>query len=609
MVIINTITRYSPIFIEEKKKDIISLKWLTSFLGCAIVYMFASSGAMELFVAKNSVVSWFSNVSFLLLPMPFIMFTKDTFFPNHMRYSILSFVNFLAAIWCIFAYIVFKISFSDYYVIVHLIVAAGMVMCVASFIQEKKLPPIDVLIGYVIVIGSALFSIICYWKAIIYPPSIPFGYGLVLFCICMFIWIVRNRYTINKINEQAIRESMRREKQEAQEASEQKSRFLSHMSHEIRTPLNAILGMNELVMNKSDNDEIRSYCVNIQSAGKTLLALINDVLDTAKIENGKLEIIESEYSFSSLLNDVVLVTQKRATDKDLEYRLNIDSTIPDGLKGDEVRIKQVMVNLMTNAIKYTRRGHVELSVYMDSETTSLEEDRITLVIMVSDTGIGIKAEDKSKLFTEFERLDRNKNINIEGTGLGLSITAQLVSLMKGTISVESEYGKGSVFMVKLTQEVVANNPIGDYKKRFELLTNEKEKKEIETLESLKFPGKKVYVVDDNEMNLEVIASILELMEIEVDRGSSGKEAISRLDANTYDLILTDDMMPDIDGTKLMQYLHSNKEGASYKTPIVVLTANAVVGARQEYITKGFDDYLTKPIDIDVLQKILRNYLK
>jgi signal transduction histidine kinase/ActR/RegA family two-component response regulator len=609
MMLITMITSYSPIFIEEKKRDIISLKWIASFLGCAVIYMFAGSGAMELFIDKNSVVSWLSNISFMMLPIPFIMFTRDTFFPEHKRYSVLATINLITIIWCIIAYTVFKVSFSDYYFVIHLIVAAGMVMCVISFIQKKKLPPIDVLLGYVIVIGSAAFSIICYWKAIVYPPSLAFGYGLVIFCICMLCWLVRNRHAINKTNEEAIKESMRREKQEAQEANEQKSRFLSHMSHEIRTPLNAILGMNELVMNKTDSEEIRNYCVNIQSAGKTLLALINDVLDTSKIENGKMEIVESEYSLSSLLNDVVLLTQKRATDKSLEYRINIESIMPDVLKGDEVRIRQVMVNLVNNAVKYTNQGYVELAVYTDSENTYLDEDSLTLIIKVSDSGIGIKDEDMSKLFTEFERLDRNKNINVEGSGLGLSISSHLVSLMNGTISVESEYGKGSVFTVKLPQEVAERNPIGDYKKRFEILTNEKEKKEIETLESLKFPNKRVYVVDDNEMNLEVIASILELMEIEVNRVLDGVEAIKQLDTTKYDLILTDDMMPDVDGTKLMQYLHGNPESANNKTPIVVLTANAVVGARQEYISRGFDEYLTKPIDIDLLQKILINYLK
>jgi CheY-like chemotaxis protein len=264
---------------------------------------------------------------------------------------------------------------------------------------------------------------------------------------------------------------------------------------------------------------------------------------------------------------------------------------------------------MTNAVKYTKEGWVELYVGSDSDINYLDNDRLNLVIMVSDSGMGIKEEEMSKLFTEFERLDRKKTNNIEGTGLGLSITSRLVSLMNGKINVESEYEKGSTFTVEIPQVIVSNVPIGDYKKRFEILSNEKGEKDKETLESMRFPGKSVYVVDDNEMNLEVIASILEMLEIKVDRAGGGQEAIDHLENHVYDLILTDDMMPEVNGTELMQYLHRHEGSASHSTPIVVLTANAVVGAREDYINKGFDDYLTKPIDIDVLQKILIKYLK
>jgi CheY-like chemotaxis protein len=411
------------------------------------------------------------------------------------------------------------------------------------------------------------------------------------------------------MREEADHAIMQRDKKAAEDASEQKSRFLSHMSHEIRTPLNAMLGMNELIMHETDYEQIRKYSTNLQSAGRTLLALINDVLDFSKIETGKMDIVESDYSLSSTLNDVVLMTQTRATDKGLEYRLDIDSSLPDVLRGDEVRIKQIVVNIMTNAIKYTKEGYIELAVYPSNKSEYLDEDNLNLVIRVTDTGIGIKQEDMKKLFTEFERFDRNKNNNIEGTGLGLSITSRLVELMHGEIDVKSEYGKGSIFTVTIPQYIVSNVPIGDYKKRFDILTNENEKREKQSLENMKFTGKRVYVVDDNEMNLEVIASILELLEIHVDKAGGGKEAMEHLDHNSYDLILTDDMMPEVGGTELMQYLHNNKESASNKTPIVVLTANAVAGAREEYINNGFDDYLTKPIDIDVLQKILVTYLK
>jgi CheY-like chemotaxis protein/nitrogen-specific signal transduction histidine kinase len=410
------------------------------------------------------------------------------------------------------------------------------------------------------------------------------------------------------MREEADHAIMQRDKKAAEDASEQKSRFLSHMSHEIRTPLNAMLGMNELIMHETDYDKIRQYSTNLQSAGRSLLALINDVLDFSKIETGKMDIVDSDYSLSSTLNDVVLMTQTRATDKGLEYRLDIDGSLPDVLCGDEVRIKQVMINIITNAIKYTKEGFVELAVYSGNESEYLDEDSLDLVIKVSDSGIGIREEDMKRLFTEFERLDRNKNNNIEGTGLGLSITSRLVSLMNGKIDVESEYGKGSTFTVRIPQKIVTNVPIGDYKKRFDILSNENREKEKESLENMKFTGKRVYVVDDNEMNLEVIASILELLEIHVEKAGGGREAMEHLDHNSYDLILTDDMMPEVGGTELMQYLHDNKESASNKTPIVVLTANAVAGAREEYIHKGFDDYLTKPIDIDVLQKILVTYL-
>jgi signal transduction histidine kinase/CheY-like chemotaxis protein len=512
-------------------------------------------------------------------------------------------------VWCIFAYVVLRRGFSDFYIYVHLIVAIGMVMCIVSFIEERMVPTPEVVIGYGSVIGCALLSILCYWKAIIYPASIAFGFGLLIFCICMLIWIVRSRHEFNKMREEADHIIMQRDKKAAEDASEQKSRFLSHMSHEIRTPLNAMLGMNELIMHETDYEQIRKYSANLQSAGRTLLALINDVLDFSKIETGKMDIVDSDYSLSSTLNDVVLMTQSRATDKGLEYRLDIDSTLPDVLRGDEVRIKQVMINIITNAIKYTKEGFIELDVYFTRPTNNLDEDTINLIVKVSDSGIGIREEDKNRLFKEFERFDRNKNNNIEGTGLGLSITSRLVGLMKGRIDVESVYGEGSTFTVTIPQQVVSDVPIGDYKKRFDILTNENEKKEMQSLESMSFAGSTVYVVDDNEMNLEVIASILELLEIKVEKANGGREAMEHLDAHSYDLILTDDMMPEVGGTELMQYLHGNEQSASHSTPIVVLTANAVAGAREEYINKGFDDYLTKPIDIDVLQKILIKYLK
>lgn len=362
-------------------------------------------------------------------------------------------------------------------------------------------------------------------------------------------------------------------------------------------------------MHETDKSSIKKYSADIQSAGRTLLALINDILDFSKIETGKMDIIASDYSLSSLLNDIVVMTQERIDNEGLELRLDIDSEVPDLLYGDEVRIKQIVLNLMTNAVKYTKKGWVELCVRMQNVSEYLDEENILLDISVSDSGVGIKEEDLPKLFVEFERLDRLKNRSIEGTGLGLSITSRLVGLMNGRISVESEYQKGSCFRVLIPQKIVSRAPIGNYKKRFELLSSEKSEKTEETLETMRFPGRKAFVVDDNEMNLEVIASILEMLDIEVSRANGGQAAINHLDTEVYDLILTDDMMPEISGTELMQYLHGHEGSASHSTPIVVLTANAIAGAREDYIRKGFDDFMTKPIDVDVLQKILMKYLK
>lgn len=599
------IVGHSEIFVD-KRQDKKSLRWLNIFMGMAVVYLGTDCGFMEVLIERISLVSWFNNLSLMLLPVPFIMFVKYTFFPGHRRYEVLAFANFLVTSASIAAYVAYAQNMSDFYIFIHILIVLDIMACIASFVQERLVPSVEAVLGFGVIVATVLASVLCYWKEIVYPYSIIFGQGILVFSMCMLVWIVRSRHDLNRMRTEADHVIMERDKIAAQEASEQKSRFLTSMSHEIRTPLNAILGLNELIMNMTADSSIKKYSVDIQTAGRTLLALINDILDFSKIETGKMDIIASDYSLSSLLNDIVIIIQERVMDSGLELRLDIDSTLPDVLYGDEVRIKQIIINLMTNAVKYTKEGWVELGVRKQKASEFLDDENIVLDISVSDSGIGIKKEELSRLFVEFERLDRIKNRSIEGTGLGLSITSRLAGLMGGKISVESEYGKGSVFRVWIPQRVVSGTQIGDYKKRFERLSSENSE---ETLETMRFPGKKVFVVDDNEMNLEVIASILEMLEIQVERAGGGQEAKERLDRETCDLILTDDMMPEVSGTELMEYLHAHKGSASHATPIVVLTANAISGAREEYIKKGFDDYMTKPIDVEVLQKILMRYLK
>lgn len=608
IMIMNIVMSCSPLLLE-KVHDTNLLNRLTLFLFLSVIYLSTDSGYLEIFVGKTSVISWFNSMSLMLLPIPFILFTKNAFFPGQKRYDVLVILNLVLCTVSILSFAFYARSISTFFIYVHMLIAFDIIAYIVSFVQERTLPEPEVLLGFVSVMITAAGSVASYWKGVVAPASIIFGYGLLAFSICMDIWIIKNRYEINNMRYEMEHMLMEREKNEAERASEEKSRFLSHMSHEIRTPLNAMLGMNELIIHETKDANIRRYAGNIQSAGRTLLALINDVLDFSKIETGKMNIVETNYSLSSVLNDIVIMTQARLGDKKLELRLDVDADMPDILYGDEIRIKQVILNLMTNAVKYTEEGWIQLLVKMRQTSDTSDEEKAVLVVSVSDSGIGIKDEEKEKLFREFERLDQQKNRSIEGTGLGLSITSRLVAFMNGKISVESVYGEGSTFTVEIPQSVVSRVPIGDYRKRFERLSNEKEASHGDSFEDMHFAGKSVFVVDDNAMNLDVIASILEMFDIRVERAGGGREAISRLDSEKFDLIMTDDMMPDIDGKQLMLYLHKNVNSKNHDTPIIVLTANAVAGAREEYTSLGFDSYMTKPIDIDVLQKTLIKYLK
>lgn len=606
LLLLIAVTRHSPILVE-KMNDKQSLKWLMSFLVMAMIYFGMDSGCMELFFNRMFWVEWLSDVAVLMLPMPFLMYTKNVFFPDYRRFERLAGINFIIAVASIVGFIGWGYNISDAFVFIHPLIVIGITMCLASFIKEEMMPGAEVLIGYAAIWATALAAVALYWARLVYPLSTVFGVGLVIFGVCMFLWTVRENNELKRLRDEVERIRMQRDKQNAEEANEQKNRFLSQMSHEIRTPLNAILGMNELIMQSAENENTKQYAVNIQSAGRTLLALINDILDFSKIENGKLDIQISDYSLSSVLNDAILMVQEKITAKGLELRLNIDPNMPDSLRGDEIRIKQIILNLLTIAVKYTQKGWVELSLQRDRTGNTQQGGKdICLCIRVSDSGIGIKQEEMPKLFGEFERLDKDRNRSIEGTGLGLSITSRLVTLMGGSIHVESEYGMGSVFTVILPQTVVSGENIGDYKKRIEYLTKSEQH---ESQQVVCFPGKKVFVVDDNAMNLEVIVSILELLEITVSRADSGQSAINHLEKEKYDLIITDDMMPGMNGTELMRYIKSHSGDANCTTPIVVLTANAIAGAREEYLKRGFDGYLTKPIDIDVLQKMLKKYLR
>lgn len=432
------------------------------------------------------------------------------------------------------------------------------------------------------------------------PPPLYFFYTITVagahwMCISI-LSSIDQRDRINKEQEKSLDDMLKVIEvkcDEAREATKSKSDFLSNMSHEIRTPLNSVLGMNELILRETNDSNIREYANNVETSGRLLLSLINDILDFSKIESGKMDIIPVKYQLSSLINDTVNMLSKRFEEKGLELEIKINKDIPNGLKGDEVRIRQILTNIMTNALKYTDKGYVTLTA--DYEKTS--DNSIILILSVKDTGRGIKPEDKEKLFMSFSRVDQKKNRNIEGTGLGLSITNSLINAMKGKISVESLYGSGSVFTVRIPQPVVDTTPIGDFSSQIE------ERSEGRRYhESFTAPDAKVLVTDDNKANLLVAKGLMKNTLIQVDTAVNGIECIEKLRKSRYDVLLLDHMMPEMDGIETLNIIR--EEGLADGMPVVALTANAISGAREMYIEHGFTDYLSKPIAGKNLEKML-----
>ncbi|MDE6387762.1 MAG: DegV family EDD domain-containing protein [Lachnospiraceae bacterium] len=452
---------------------------------------------------------------------------------------------------------------------------------------------------------SAASFLVTYFIAYKYPDMIPAGsrtYSfsdsyITMVVVSCFIGLLMKIQAKTYDKEQKLAE---KQKEEIEQIARSKDVFFANMSHEIRTPINTIIGLNEMTLREDISDEIAENAINIQNASKMLLTTINDILDLSKLESGKMEIVPAQYEISSMFSDLVNLIWIRAHEKELEFKVDIDPEIPSMLYGDEVRIKQVVTNMLTNAVKYTAEGSVTLT----AKGERIAADQIMLRISVTDTGMGIRKESLDDLFSSFKRVDEGENRNIEGTGLGLNISKQLIEMMGGRIYVDSVYHKGSTFTIEIRQRIVNVRPIGVINFAAQKQLNNREKYK----QSFTAPDARVLVVDDNDMNRMVAIKLLRGTGIKVDTADSGKQCLRLTAENLYHAILMDHMMPDMDGEETMKAVRAQTKGFCQKSPIVALTANVMTNAEQVYQNMGFDGYLAKPINAALLEASLLKYL-
>ena len=479
------------------------------------------------------------------------------------------------------------------YLIVYVVPYLYFTISAVYIVQSMKYYDVkqkwSIVLYIVLSMSGVVLQIVCFPNVLLNIFMIALGFVVILFSLETpeYQKLIKTMEELKVANEKA------------QAANEAKSHFLARMSHEIRTPINAVLGMDEMILRESTEPQILEYAKNIDTAGNTLLTLINDILDLSKIESGKMELYPAPYDVTEMIQKIRLLIQPKVDEKKLSFYIECDSSMPQKLCGDELRIRQMIINLLTNAVKYTKEGSVTLRMKWKKE----DEENITFLASVEDTGIGISQENQAKLFTSFERVDEKTVHNIEGTGLGLSITKQMAELMDGTIGVYSTPGEGSLFYVEIPQKVVSWGAIG-----VDSIKVEKQKKRKEYHEKFHAPQAKILVVDDVPINLTVMKNLLKATMVSIDTATSGAECLEMCKEQAYDLILLDHMMPEMDGVETLKHLKKDGYPLNSGVPVIMLTANAINGAEEEYKEVGFDGYVSKPATGETLENMLIEFL-